>query len=119
MLFRHKGFIVLLVLGILLRVFLLLWSVQFRPHPDVLRYSDWARITVLQSISDTYIPDYLAFGMYPNNQPPFSAYILSVAYWGWMQIGKVLSHVGVLPGSNPWVNTTLLIILFTNSFNSL
>lgn len=110
MLKRHKGFIVLLFVGILLRIFLVMWAVQFREHPDILRWKDWGQIAFLHGFADTYTPTHLSFGTYPNNMPPMTLYIVSSMYWVWLQMGKVLNLFGIAPGSNPWVNTVLLTI---------
>lgn len=105
---RHNGFIVLFLLGIILRIAIIFWAVQFREHPDILRWKDWGQIAFLHGFADTYTTTHLSFGTYPNNMPPFTLYIVSVMYWVWLQMGKVFAVFGIAPGSNPWINTVLL-----------
>ena len=108
MLKRHKGFIILLFVGIIVRMLFVWYAVQFREHPDILRWKDWGQIAFLHGFADTYTPAHLSFGTYPNNMPPLTLYIVSAMYWCWIQMGKLLNMVGISPGSNPWVNTVLL-----------
>lgn len=108
---RHKGFIFALLISFVLRLIIVAIAVQFREHPDVLRWKDWGRIAFLYGFADTYAPDHLTFGTYPNNMPPGTLYIVSSMYWMWLQMGKLFALIGIPPGSNPWVNIVLLQIV--------
>lgn len=108
---RHKGIIFVVFIAFVIRLFVVLLAIQFREHPDVLRWKDWGRIAFLYGFSDTYTSAHLAFGTYPNNMPPGTLYVVSAMYWVWLQIGKLLSYIGIAPGSNAWVNVVLLQII--------
>lgn len=111
MLRRHKGIIVTLILSCILRCIIVALAVQFREHPDVLRWKDWGRISFLYGFADTYTPTHLTFGTYPNNMPPGTLYVVFSMYWVWLQVGKVLAVFGIPPGSSAWVNVILLEII--------
>lgn len=105
---RHKGFILLLLGAIFLRLLIVFLAIQLREHPDILRWKDWGRIAFLYGFADTYTPTHLSFGTYPNNMPPGTLYIASAMYWVWLQMGKVFAVFGISPGSNAWINIVLL-----------
>jgi Gpi18-like mannosyltransferase len=103
------GFIICLILAVLVRIALVFISSEWRPHPDVLRYKDWAQIAYLHGFNATYSPEFLTFGTYPNNQPPGSVFVLTLGYQAWLLVGKALAVAfSIPPGSNPWVNVVLL-----------
>jgi len=108
---RHKGIILALVLSFVLRLVTVFVAVQFREHPDVLRWKDWGRIAFLYGFADTYTLVHLTFGTYPNNMPPGTLYIVSSMYWIWIQMGKLFALFKIAPGSNPWINVVLLQII--------
>lgn len=108
-----RGIIVLLLAAFVVRIFLLWYATGLREHPDILRWKDWGRIAFLYGYADTYEPTHLSFGTYPNNMPPGTLYIVSGAYWAWLQAGKVLAVFGIAPGSSAWVNVVLLRIFIT------
>lgn len=105
---KHRGIIFLLLAALILRILLLWYATGLREHPDILRWKDWGRIAFLYGFADTYTPDHLTFGTYPNNMPPGTLYIVSSMYWLWLQFGKILAQLGIAPGSNPWVNIVFL-----------
>lgn len=106
-----KWLVVLLFCGLIFRIFIISWSLQFRENTDVLRYKDWARIGYLYGLSDTYETRHLTFGTLPNNQPPGSLYILSGAYYLELQAAKVIFKIThTSPANNMWVNGPLLTI---------
>lgn len=105
---KHRGIIFLLLAALIVRILLLWYATGLREHPDILRWKDWGRIAFLYGYADTYTPDHLSFGTYPNNMPPGTLYLVSSMYWLWLQFGKVLAVFGIAPGSNAWVNVVLL-----------
>lgn len=104
------GFLIFLVLAILIRLFLIRWSLQFPLNGDFLRYEDWGRIAHIYGLADTYSPLHLLFSKpLPNNQPPGTLYILSGTYELYIQVGKFIGQMSrQQPGSMFWVNTRLL-----------
>lgn len=72
-----KSFILLLILGLFLRIFISIWSNNFRENTDVLRYKDWGKIAYIYGLKDTYTSSHISFGTLANNQPPGSLYIIS------------------------------------------
>jgi len=109
---RQHGIILLLVLALIVRILLLWYAIGLREHPDILRWKDWGRIAFLYGFADTYLPEHLTFGTYPNNMPPGTLYIVSFIYWLWLQFGKILVQFGIAPGSNPWINGPFLTLLY-------
>lgn len=102
----------IIFVSLLVRIFIIFWALNFRENTDILRWKDWARISYLHSFADTYKPDYLQFGTYPNNMPPGTLYTVSGVYWLWLQMGKIFAHVWhVIPGSNIWINGPFLTLL--------
>lgn len=75
-----KQLVFLVAISILIRVFISIWSLQFRENPDVLRMRDWAGIAHAYSLADTYKTSHLTFGTLPNNAPPGEIYIMSGMY---------------------------------------
>lgn len=110
----HYYFILLFILGCIVRIVTISYALEYRENTDILRYKDWAQIAFIHSFSDTYThPEYLSFGTYANNLPPLFLYCLWLMYMIWIQIGKVLFAVfGILPGSNTWINGPFLTVLF-------
>jgi len=108
---HHNGIIFALVFSFVLRLILVAVAVQFREHPDVLRWKDWGRISFLYGFADTYTAAHLSFGTFPNNMPPGTLYVVSSMYWVWLQMGKLFAMFGIAPGSNPWINVVLLQII--------
>ncbi|KKS90427.1 MAG: hypothetical protein UV63_C0001G0031 [Microgenomates group bacterium GW2011_GWC1_43_11] len=112
---RKKYFwlIFIIVLALLLRIVILSHIIDIREHTDILRYKDWARIAFLYGFADTYKSAHLQFGTLPNNQPPGLLYILSCMYFIGIQISKIVLAVMHVPaGSLPWLNVTLITLLF-------
>lgn len=109
----HRGIILLLIFALVLRIVVLLLATELRENSDILRWKDWGRIAFLYGFADTYTPDHLSFGTYPNNMPPGTLYVVSAMYWVWLQAGKILAGFGIAPGSNAWVNVVLLRIFLT------
>lgn len=72
-----KSFILLLIVGLFLRLFISIWSNNFRENTDVLRYKDWAKIAYIFGLKDTYSSNHISFGTLANNQSPGSLYIIS------------------------------------------
>lgn len=106
--FSHTLAIILL-LGFVLRITVSLWSFQFRENTDVLRYRDWAKISYLHGMSETYKPTYLEFGTLPNNQPPGSLYIISSMYYANIQLSKVILKItDAKEGSLQWINSAFI-----------
>ena len=94
-----KLLILILFLSFLLRIVVALYSYNFRPNPDVIRYKDWVVISQKYGFSDTYKIDHLTFGTLPNNQPPGTLYILYPMY----ELGQFLNnHTGI--GKIPHLN---------------
>lgn len=104
-----RSLLLLLILGLMLRIIVMLWSFNFRENTDILRYRDWGRISYLYSLSDTYKTDYLNFGTIPNNMPPGSLYSINLMYNLNMQVSKVLLKIThSKEGSLAWMNGPLL-----------
>lgn len=104
-----RTIIVVLVLALLLRIIVVLWSFNFRENTDTLRYRDWGRISYLYGLSDTYSNKHLSFGTLPNNQPPGSLYTILGMYNLSIQTSKVILRLTKSqPGSLQWINGPLL-----------
>lgn len=106
-----KGFIVLILIGLCLRIFIVWYAFGYRENTDILRWKDWAQIAYLHSFVDTYKPDFLTFGTYPNNMPPGTLYIVYAIYQVWLLCGKIFIRFGIYPGSNNWINGPFLTLL--------
>jgi hypothetical protein len=106
----QKGIIWTILIALVVRIVLIWFAIGWREHPDILRWKDWSQITFLHGFADTYTTAHLSFGTYPNNMPPGTLYVVSTMYWFWLQVGKLLAHVGISPGSNAWINVVLLTI---------
>ena len=99
----------LIILGLITRIFLVIWSFQFPQNPDLLRHRDWGRIAYLHSLKDTYDPNYLSYGKVPNNLPPGSLYIISGMYNAQIQVSKLfLKLFNAKEGSINWINIYLV-----------
>jgi hypothetical protein len=110
---QHRGIIVLLLAGIIIRVGVIWWAMGWRENTDIERFKDWTRIAYLHSFADTYKTDYLSFGTLPNNVPPGTVYSLYGPYLAWVDTGKLLArYFRIPPGSNSWINGPLLTIYF-------
>lgn len=104
-----KKFLIILMISSLLRVFVSIYSFQYRENTDVLRYRDWGMTSFLYGFQDAYKPDHLTFGSYPSNMPPGSVYINSLMYFANIQLSKpILKITGAKEGSLQWVNGALL-----------
>lgn len=104
-----RPIIYLLILGLVIRIAISLFSLQFRENTDVLRYRDWGKIAYLYSLKDTYTDTYLQFGTFPNNQPPGSLYILSAFYHLDIMASKIIIKILHAPeGSIQWINGSML-----------
>lgn len=100
-----RPLILILLISILLRLGIVGYALQSRENTDILRWRDWARISYLYSLSDTYKPDYLTFGTYPNNMPPGTLYTVFSMYHVNLQASKVfLKILDAEQGSLPWLN---------------
>ena len=110
--FKKNIFWILILAGLILRVMIVFWSLNFRENTDILRWKDWARIAVTYGRAATYSAKYLTFGTLPNNMPPGTLYTISSVYWVWLTVGKVLNLCcGIAPGSNTWINGPFLTLL--------
>lgn len=104
---RYLAFI--LVIGFILRIGISFWSFEYRENTDVLRYRDWARISYLHSLKNTYTTDNLEFGTLANNQPPGSLYVISGMYQINLYSARILLKIlHGAPGSIQWINGYLL-----------
>lgn len=105
------GFVIVFsLLAILLRIILVNWTLQFWNNGDLVRYQDWARVSHIYGLADTYKPTHVKTIV--NNEPPGSLYIISGTYETYILIGKMFAKIThTLPGSNVWVNTLLDTIL--------
>ncbi len=86
---RHS-LIIIIVIAFITRIIASIWSFGYRDNTDVLRYKDWARISYVYGLSETYRKEHITFGTLPNNQPPGLLYILSTSYRLHIQLSKVL-----------------------------
>lgn len=100
--------IYLLTLGLVVRIAISLYSLQFRENTDILRWRDWGRITYLYSLKNTYTTDHISFGTLPNNMPPGTLYIVSGMYMANNYTNRVLLKIlSVKEGTFHWMNGTL------------
>lgn len=106
-------FLLILIIGLILRIIIAFWSFNFRENTDALRWKDWGRIAYLHSLSDTYKPTYLTFETLPNNMPPGTLYTVAGMYDLNLQISKVaLKLTGAKEGNLLWINQYLPNLLF-------
>lgn len=100
---------VFLLSGLLIRIFLVIFSFQFPQNPDLLRHRDWGRVAYLYGIKDTYHTDHLKYGTTPNNLPPGSIYLISGMYNVQIQTSKlILKLLHAKEGSIYFLNVPLL-----------
>lgn len=100
-----RYFALLLLTGLILRIFIMMFSFQYRENTDVLRYRDWVRIAYLYDLPETYTGNYITFGTQGNNQPPGTLYILSTAHYAQIQFAKLYLKVShAKEGSIQWIN---------------
>lgn len=101
--------LLLLLFALLIRLFVMQWSFNFRENTDVLRWRDWGRIAYLHSLTDTYNSDYITFGTFANNKPPGEIYVVSLMYNINIFMSKVILKISnSTEGSIQWVNVALL-----------
>lgn len=100
-----KIFYLVILLGLIIRIWLAFFSLQFPENPDILRFKDWTRISYLYGFKDTYRTTHISFGTFANNLPPGSLYLLSEAYNLQLQTAKLMNKIThTTSGSNVWVN---------------
>ena len=102
---KYWIFWIILSGSILLHLIFASVALQYRENTDVLRYRDWARISYLFSVADTYSTKHLMFGTLPNNQPPGSAYIIYVSYMSHILFTRLVLRI--VPHSQAlfaWIN---------------
>ena len=75
-----RFFICLILCATIFRLGIILLNLQLPQNPDVQRYKEWAEISYKYGFSNTYTKNHIAFGVFENNQPPGSVYILTLAY---------------------------------------
>ncbi|MBI5123519.1 hypothetical protein HZA75_06700 [Candidatus Roizmanbacteria bacterium] len=106
-----RGLILVLLAALMLRIVVVMWSLQLRENTDVIRYKDAARIAFLYGLEDSYKTAHLTFGTLPFNQPQGSLYILYGSYILELQAAKaIFKFTHTNPTTNPWVNGPLLTI---------
>jgi Gpi18-like mannosyltransferase len=105
----NKKLVLILLIGIILRIIIIGSTYLYRENTDILRFKDWTRITFLYSLADSYTPQHLTFGTYPNNVPPGTTYAFYGPYFLWLNTGRILTKIlQIQPGSNIWINGPLL-----------
>lgn len=97
---QNRLFFLFLFFALILRIFLLIWSLPFHENADLLRYEDWGRIAHIYGFADTYIATHLHEGKTPNNQPPGSLYIASASFNLYSEEVNIVSKLThTLPGT--------------------
>jgi len=89
----RNSLIIIISLAFIIRIIASIWSFEYRENTDVLRYKDWARISYVYGLAETYKTEHITFGTLPNNQPPGLLYILSASYRLHIQLSKMLLRV--------------------------
>lgn len=103
-----RAFLLILLLGLILRIATMFYSFQFRENTDVLRYKDWGRIAFLYNLEETYRNTHLEFGTLANNQPPGSLYVISSTYYAQIQVAKLFLKIfNIEEGAVAWMNVQL------------
>lgn len=104
-----RKFILILLIGFIIRLGLVVWSFQFPQNPDLLRHRDWGRVAYLYGVKDTYLTDHLTYGTTPNNLPPGSIYLISGMYNVQIQTSKLILKIfQAKEGSIYFLNVSLL-----------
>ncbi len=105
----HLGFVLLILISVVIRLWVMSASLQLREHTDVTRYKDWARIAYLYGFADSYLPTHLTFGNMPNNQPPGTLYVLDGAYTAQLRAANIyMKFTHQKPGTNLFINGPLV-----------
>ena len=103
-----RPLIYLLILGLVIRIAISLFSFQYRENTDILRWRDWGRIAYLYNLEDTYKTDHISFGTLPNNMPPGTLYIASGMYMANNYTNRALLKIlAVKEGTFHWMNSLL------------
>lgn len=107
---RNRNIILLLVLALIFRTYIMFWSFNFREHPDLLRYRDWATIPYIYNLTDPYEGKHLTFGTSPLNMPPGSLYTVFGMYRAELIVARLLLKIThTNPGELSWMNKELFL----------
>ncbi len=107
-------FVLTLLLALVLRIYLLIWSVTYPLdlNGDQFRYEDWAQTAHISNFSSTYERTYGDADHMPNTMPPGTLYVATGAYESYIVIGKIVNKIThTAAGSIHWVNTYLFHIM--------
>lgn len=102
-----KRFIIILLIGLVIRILMLAWSVPLDINGDQRRYEDWAQVAHVYNLADSYTGRHNTTVI--NNEPPGTLYIISGTYESYIVIGKLIAKIThTAPGSIQFVNSYLL-----------